>query len=846
MKPNEKYRTNMLETSVDLCDKEWCYLAKSTTVIGVPFQPDITQVTYDGALFTKHAELSFFYGLDKKPVMARQKTYTDGFIPIVQYDWTEDFLRYNIEMFCFKLDGEDESNTINFVSVNIKNLSASMKKSHFSVALRNTGKDYRFQGLDFSDPVSGAPVIPMVFNENWIYDMQDNGAFRDGKLIYTFDNCFKKEIIKGVPYEKKFTGKDYAISETTSTCFACYEEDIAPGDGVSYIFKMPRVPVSIPNLINKIFEADYDSYKQKTINYWKSIFENGATYSIPEKRVQDAMYASFVHLLLSTRTKNEQKIQTDGLPYPNFFLTSLPQMGFAYLSMNHPEFLKHSILNGISQQEENGLYFDKSLAHGDTIPAAHGHIMYITAMYCIMCNDLEMANIVYPSIKKAVEYIKESIAINEYGLLPPTYPYDNEMIDGHYTSNNMWSLLGLRCAIRLSRMLEKKQEEKEWSKLEQVYSNNVMKAIETSAHSDGYVPTGFYKYLKGTQARRGFKDYQTDCDWENMLLSYPTEILSTDDFKLKGTLNRVRKNYAEGIMTYRHGMHLHQYITANLIEQYMVMGDSYTALKDFYHLLLHSGSTHEGFENLVKPWADRQVDPECPSPHGWAAAKIVFLIRNLLIHEYGGEAGMNPNERDLHLFSVISPEWAKPGNVISFRNVLTEMGAVSASMEVDDISANIIIESNFTSKPRYYKIRIPYFKDLSYIEADSGVAKVENGWVIVSNDATKIKLFWKDKQNAHMATFEEILTEYRSSNSFEGIDENYCPIIKTNKPFILEEEKRSTPEPLCFKLVQDAFTHEYKRRFIDFVHSGGEIIHVDAPDEEISNKYYNIREGLSH
>ena len=40
-------------------NKEWCYLKKSTTVIGMPFHPQVTEVTYDGSLYTGYAELCF-------------------------------------------------------------------------------------------------------------------------------------------------------------------------------------------------------------------------------------------------------------------------------------------------------------------------------------------------------------------------------------------------------------------------------------------------------------------------------------------------------------------------------------------------------------------------------------------------------------------------------------------------------------------------------------------------------------------------------------------------------------------------------------------------------------------
>lgn len=88
----------MVDRGIDDPTKPWCYLAKSTTVFGVPHQsgytsgtPEpaiytfgaVTQVTYDGSLFTNNAELGFFYGKNDIPLMARQKTFYKGWIPLV-------------------------------------------------------------------------------------------------------------------------------------------------------------------------------------------------------------------------------------------------------------------------------------------------------------------------------------------------------------------------------------------------------------------------------------------------------------------------------------------------------------------------------------------------------------------------------------------------------------------------------------------------------------------------------------------------------------------------------------------------------------------------------------------
>ena len=809
----DKWAYKMMDPGIDDPSKEWCYLAKSTTVIGLPFQPDVTAVTYDGALYTGYAELCFFYGTESKPLLARQKTFLNGWIPVVQYDWKDGEISYSIEMFAASLSGTDVSNTVNFIKVKMKNAGTGNGKASFIAAIRGKSPDYRAAELK-------------GFSENSTFRMSENATYRDGRLLYIFPGGAVREAVPDVSYQKPFRAKDLNIGSASTCCLARYCYDLLPGQEKDLVFIMPRVPVPDNSLtfIRNLSSADYNSYRRQIVRYWEDLFDSETTFSLPEKRIMDAQKASLVHLLLATRTmEGNHKSQTDGIPYPWFFLTSMPQMVLAYLSNGQPELAKLSIINAIGQQEEDGLYFDRVLAHGIIIPAAHGHVMYAATSYYLYTRDGETARIIFPSLQKAVRYLQKSMKEDQYGLLPPAYPYDNEMILGHYTSNNMWTLLGLRYAIRLAEDIGEAETANEWRQVEKEYSSNILKGIDASAKENGYVPTGLYPYITGDAARKGFPEYSTDNDWENMLLSYPTEILAPSDPRVKGTLDHVRKGYAEGIMTYRKGMHLHQYITANLIEQYMVMGDTRQALIDFYHLILHSGSTHEGFENLVRPWTDRQVDPHCPPPHAWAAGKTAYLIRNFLIHEFGGKGGIEPGKRDLYLFSVLSPAWTGNGEKISMNNAPCEMGKVNASMEFSTKGARVQIKSGFTEAPASLKIRVPYFKKLVSFHTDALESGVTDGCIRLSPDATYVDITWDNIPEAHRGTFEDLLLAYRSTNSFTGVDSLGYAIIEKGNPFLTKPEKKNEIRPLSFQLVREAFLHEYKRRVKEHVAQGKEL-----------------------
>lgn len=809
----------VIDPAIDDPAKQWCYLAKSTTVIGIPFQASengVTQITYDGSLYTTYTELGFFYGKNNTALLARQKTFYEGWIPIVRYDWNESGIRYDIEAFGAGLDGHKENRVLNFVKIKIKNISSETQIADFTSALRGRYPDNR------EGAVKG-------FSPENKYEIKDGKVFRDNKLLYTFPDGAVNEAVNGINYEQPFSGKTYQIKEETAVALARYRFTLREGEEKVLVFKMPQVPVDKDEaaLLRIIDNADYATYKKRTIAYWKEMVENKIRYEIPEKQFQDGLKASIIHLLLATRTIDGKKTVTDGLPYPAFFLTSSPEHVLASLIMGLNDFAKMIIKNAISYQQPDGRYADLALEQGNgTPPVAQGHIMFNLVNYYLFTQDTVTIREVYPSLRKAVSFISSQITKNQYGLLPPAMPYDNEMIDGHYTTNNLWALLGVRGAIRIAKELGEAQDAANWLTLEQTYRNNILKGIRTSVREDGYVPPGLYPFLTGKAARRGFYEYQTNSDWENMLLAYPSELLSPTDPIVKGTLKHIRKGYAEGIMTYRHGQHLHQYITANMIEQYMVGNDTKQALIDFYHILIHCGSTYEGFENLVRPWSDRQVE-SCPPPHAWASSKIALTIRNFLLHEYGGQYGLAPEERSIYIFPVLSPAWTIPGKQVAFRHAPTEMGNVSARIQFQETGAILSIESEFHKKPGSIRIRIPYFKRLQGYTTDAVESRMENGCIVLSPEVSSVKINWQDIPMHGVS--EELLSAYRDCNIFEGADDQGFPIIREGKAFSLPAEKLNKIETLSFDLVLKNFLLEFDRRRAEKLNQGYELYTIEIP-----------------
>jgi hypothetical protein len=94
------------------------------------------------------------------------------------------------------------------------------------------------------------------------------------------------------------------------------------------------------------------------------------------------------------------------------------------------------------------------------------------------------------------------------------------------------------------------------------------------------------------------------------------------------TLKATQAKYAEGIMTYADGEFLHHYLTIKNTMTEAIRGDQEQAVRELYALLLHTSSTHAGFEFAILPWGDRNFEDNL-APHGWFAAEYRTLLRTM-------------------------------------------------------------------------------------------------------------------------------------------------------------------------------------------------------------------------
>ena len=808
----------MVDPAIDPPGREWCYAAQSTTVIGMPFVPEPVQVTYDGAIYTRHAELAFFYGKTLKPVMARNKTFLDGWIPVVGYGWKEDGVDYRLEIFSAELPELGRANLVQFARLTMANPGDTPAEGVIAAAARGSAGHFRLGG-------PREPIAPATR-----FAMSDNCLTRNGRLVYAFSPGAETYAVPSVPYRGAYRAMDHHITDRAATGLSVYRRSLKPGETFSTAFKMPRVPVGRPDHVAAVLAADCQRKLDETVRYWIALLGDRG-FEIPEKRVNDSYRAALVHLILATRNQGGRNRQGSGLPYDALFLNDYMDMLLAYDTAGLHQFAEPNVDWLIRKQHPSGMFIDVHNRGNNTIVTSHGQGLFALAYHLVATRDKAYGRKVYPHIRKGAEFVvNDHKTHNKHGLIRSSIPYDAPMVTGYHTCHNLFALLALRTSIRAARLLGETRDADAWTQAEATYRDAIIKAVDHVFQKEGYVRSGLYDWRAGyVQGRKGWINEYPNQDWENNLLVYPTELLSPDDPRVATTLATIRaRKYREGCMTYRNGMHIHQYITLNQANQYRAIGDQTHALLDLYHVLLHNGSTHEGFENLVIPWSNRTPRASCPPPHAWAAAKTALFIRNMMVCEYGGRAGIDENDRDLYLYSLISPAWIEAGKRVAIRNALTEMGSVSSTLSFTEDGAELTLGTDFHRRPRHLVLRIPYCVKLGSFTSDADRAFEKGGLLFFSPDVTRASIKWHPRPRAHDSNYQDILRGYRSEFHFVVKDGNYDP-TRAGKPFLLADEADHPAEPLSFDLVRRAFCTEYGRRFADYTRKGGKPYPVKPP-----------------
>jgi hypothetical protein len=725
----------MVNPSLDKPNEPFSYASRSTDQISVMHSPSGAEITPEGSLYTGFGELVFFAGIDREPVTQRIRTLEKDYLPIVSYEIEHDQLRYRFTFFAASLGAEQSgADVVNFVRVTIQNPTGEARRGFLTAAWRYQGNqtttfhtgDNRFRRPVTGNRVGGYQQPGEIFRPDSVYAVQGNAYLRDQKAIYFFPQADRMYLSPSYrDYYNRTETADVAptVLPTTPMAAAEYELLLAPGEERALDFKVPLLPVAVGDpKLQAIDQAQFDERKAKVVAFWDAILARGMKIETPEEKVNQVFKTSLVNDLMSLNKIGNDYVQTiNQLHYHGFYLRDSADFVRMYDTSGYTEIGRQIVNFFASRQQDDGNFLSQPGQFD-----GWGEALWTYGEHYRMTHDKAFADEVYPRVQHAVLWLQDAMAADPLHILPSTDVRDNEYIPGHLTGYNFLALDGLQSAILLAHDLGHTEDEKRFRTLEQELRRNFMKQLDAATErTGGYIPPALDGNMGGT-------------DWGNLLSLTPEQQLSPFDPRVTATLKATQAKYAEGLMTYRQpdqGTYLHHYLTIKNTLTELIRGDQQQAIREFYAILLHTSSTHAGWEYSIRPWGDRDFSGNL-APHGWFAAEYRNLLRNMMVREEGSS---------LHLLSAVSPEWIEPGKAIEVENAATYFGKIGFILRiVSTTEAKMEIHFAFDRgyEPKQIVLHLPWFLNVTSASADGKPVPITSGSIELEPATREVTLNW--------------------------------------------------------------------------------------------------------
>ncbi|MGD0891995.1 MAG: hypothetical protein ABR923_10705 [Terracidiphilus sp.] len=755
IEPAAKLHAQMVSPSIDQAGQPFSYFSKPTDEIGVMDAEAATEITPEGYLRTGFGELMFFAGPELEPTSVRLRTLEDGRLPIIQYQFERDGVKYEFTMLAATKeirDGEPTGPLVNFIRITMKNTGSQATRAILATGIRydapnNTGAphgDNRFDRPREGRFPGDYRQLGEKFSADWVYSFDGGNFLRDGRLLYTFPEGY---VSRGFTLHGRYNyPQDISkpmklnVDPTVPVGIVTYSELLGPGKERTLEFKMPVVPTADAAEIAEIEKAGFDGAHAQTVHFWNDMFKQGMQVSLPEQKAVWTFDASLMYDLLARDHIGPDYIQTvNKLHYHSFYLRDGADIAHSYDVTGYPNIAKQDLEFFAKSQKPDGNFLSQEQQYDGWGEAVWGYSQHYR-----ITHDRDFAEWALPQIARAVDWLKQARAADPLHIMPASDVRDNEYVPGHLTGYNFLALSGLKLAIQMAKETGHADLATNWQSEYDDYKQAFFKVLdERAGENQGYIPPA----LDGQKG--GY-------DWGNLLAVVPEPTLDAHDPRVTATLKATQAKYAEGIMTYANGEFLHHYLTIKNTMTEAIRSDpedQRQALNEFYSLLVHTSSTQAGFEFAILPWGDRNFEDNL-APHGWFAAEYRTLLRTMLVREDGDQ---------LHLLSVVSPDWIGKGKTIAVSQAPTYFGTVGFTLEQPAANEAVLhLKTNFTGSPKQIVVHLPWFLGVERATADGKAMKIADGMTSVAPDTKEIRLRWTVKPDTPQMSYDRAVADYKA------------------------------------------------------------------------------------
>ena len=595
----------------------------------------------------------------------------------------------------------------------IKNLTRSPQVCYFSWAFR----PYNTDGISLINKMNFVSDGTVIINDKLaailtqIPSGMATSNLSRGDVQFFFDEA---------KHGQTTTSVKSRVGMATGIC--AFRVELEPGQTVSFEIKMPiDKKLILSRLHNKKLIKTYsknlrqignfDTLLKEHVRSWQEKMQEGMQLSLPNTNLQNCFEANKAFMLMFY---DNTYITPGPTCYHEFWfrdaaylLNGLDKLGF------HKE--THSVLSTYKSRIHAGGFFYSQCGEWDS----NGQAIWSLMEHYRLTHDKDFLKENYSIIKRGAQWIIKKAKSNfklepgYRGIMPSGLSAEHFGLNDFYYWDDFWSMAGLQSAIQACDALNKKGSS---------LAKSLQQLGDALDDSLRYAEARLGLPIMPISPSRRMDSAAIGC----LAAYYPCRVYKPDDQRLLNTVKYlhekcfIRGGFFHDVNHSGYGT----YLTMHVAQCYI--GQRSAKALDILNWVLSVASPTYCWPEAIHPRTLGGTIGD--GHHGWAAADICLLIRNMLYME---------EDNNLIITPVVPARWYK-GEKISVSNAPTYFGNLNYSIDTSAKGATLTLQSKFPLPPQHIEWVLPVKYRKVLIDG-----KIYNGEKIIAPAKTKkIQVFY--------------------------------------------------------------------------------------------------------
>lgn len=474
-----------------------------------------------------------------------------------------------------------------------------------------------------------------------------------------------------------------------------FQANLQPGKTSEYWIRFPLTD-SVKDAKN-VFAGAGGSLLDAAKMRWNAFFAKGAQFQTPSVDVNDFYKASLAYtFLMRDKVGRYYVVKPGATVYNAFWYRDGSYITHAHDIAGYPEeaerdlrvFIHSPLPDAVNamgtapiQQQSDGAW---------NAPATEwdgqGQALWAIVSHYELTGDTAWLQTAYPAILRGAEWIRTArqstsgfsdVDTDHYGIFP--VGFGEAITDGQVYCyyHDFWGVLGIREAALAAQAMHRSGDAAWMSAQEKSFTRCLLDDVRLAALKDHHGR----EYIPGAPGQPGEPNEPGANIWGDIAAIYPCEVMNPQDPLIVSTMDRMWDRKLQDEYQFITHYKIWTYITADWIQALWLQGHPHKAWELFVGYLNHAYPTKSWCEEMFPDTMIGTGD----QPHGWAAANMVLLMRNMLVREDGGY---------LDLLYGAPKEWVTSNHSILVDRAPTTLGGpISFTSSYDakdsDVTINI-------------------------------------------------------------------------------------------------------------------------------------------------------------